>query len=103
MTMADAVRIVKDDPDFIIKGASAAFADTANPYFAWLALEACLRHEMEIPDRLRRYLLQCAERMQSRGLREVLPGRGQEAAEDEKARASNEEAKAATQAVPIRR
>jgi hypothetical protein len=70
--------IVKDDPDFIIEGARAEFADTTNPYYAWLAVEVCVKHKKEIPDWLRDYLLRCAERMQSdaskrRGLREVLP------------------------------
>jgi ABC-type oligopeptide transport system ATPase subunit len=70
--------IVKNDPDFHIEGARGVFADTANPYFAWLAIEVCVKHEKEIPDWLRCYLLQCAERMQSdaakkRGLREALP------------------------------
>jgi hypothetical protein len=73
-----AVEIVKNDPDFIIEGARLEFAGTTNPYYAWLAIEVCVKQKKEIPDWLRRYLLQCAERMQSdaakrRGLREVLP------------------------------
>jgi hypothetical protein len=74
----EARRIVAADPDFHIEGARKVFADTPNPYFAWLAIEVCVKHGKEIPDWLRRYLLQCAERMQSdaakkHGLREVLP------------------------------
>jgi hypothetical protein len=53
--------------------------DTGNPYYAWLTIELCIKHEKEFPNWLRRYLLQCAERMQSGDakktgdLRKVLP------------------------------
>jgi hypothetical protein len=73
-----AQEIVSNDPDFTIEGARGVFADTANPYFAWWALDVCLEHKKEIPDWLATYLMRCAERIKSDdakkgGLREVLP------------------------------
>jgi hypothetical protein len=54
------------------------FIVSDNPYYAWLAIEVCVKHEKEFPSWLRGYLLQCAERIQSgdakKGdLRKVLP------------------------------
>jgi hypothetical protein len=56
-----------------------ALADTANPYYAWQALDVCLKHKKELPDWLAAYLEQCIERMrsdrarQASDLRKVLP------------------------------
>ena len=55
-----------------------AFRASGNPLYLWLAVEICIMLDKEFPNWLRRYLLQCAERMQSgkakKGdLRKVLP------------------------------
>jgi hypothetical protein len=71
--------IVRHDPDFSLDMFLCAFADSANPYYAWQALDVCLKHKKEIPEWLAAYLTQCIERMgsdrarQARDLREVLP------------------------------
>jgi hypothetical protein len=64
MLRRDIFEVWKNDPlglnvyfrEFIVSG---------NPYFVWLAIEICVKHEKEFPSWLRRYLLQCAERIQS--------------------------------------
>lgn len=42
-----------------------AFVASGNPYYVWLAVEVCVKHEADFPDWLRGYLLHCSERMQS--------------------------------------
>jgi hypothetical protein len=70
---------VRHDPDFKIDMFLCALADSGNPYYAWQALDVCLKHKREIPEWLAAYLEQCIERMESDrakktgDLREVLP------------------------------
>jgi hypothetical protein len=78
MTKGIVHEIMKDYPVFEFDAARHMFAHTANPHFAWLAIEACVKHEWKLPGPLSRYLLQCAKRMRSdeakkRDLRDVLP------------------------------
>jgi hypothetical protein len=63
--------IVRNDPDFRLRMFLSALADTANPYYAWQALDVCLKHKKEIPDWLAAYLEQCIERMRSDRARQV--------------------------------
>jgi hypothetical protein len=71
--------VVMRDPDFQIDVFLRALAVNFNPYYAWRALEVCLKNKKEIPDLLVAYLQQCIERMMSDrarnagDLRDVLP------------------------------
>jgi hypothetical protein len=76
MSMFEAAR---NDPAFMERGWLTSFADTGNPYYAWMAIENCIKHKKEFPDLVISYLEQCVERMksdkakESADLRKVLP------------------------------
>jgi hypothetical protein len=57
--------VVTRDPDFRLDTFLCAFADTANPYYMWQALDVCLKHKREIPGWLTAYLAECIDRMES--------------------------------------
>lgn len=66
-------------PDFILPGSFAAWSETGNPVFVWIAIDACSRENIEFPDWVRLYLADCAQRMLSptaeaaSDVRKVLP------------------------------
>jgi hypothetical protein len=71
---------LESDTDFWLGGALLQWADTDNPYFAWMAIEYCIERQIQFPQCLIAYLAQCAGRMLSdqgkkggRDLRKVLP------------------------------
>src|SRR6478735_10412316 len=77
MLRPDAFEVWKDDPLELNVYFDALIA-SGNSYYAWLAIEVCVKHEKEFPNWLRLYLLQCAERIQSDNakkgdLRKLLP------------------------------
>jgi hypothetical protein len=78
MLRRDFFEIGKHDP-LGLNNYFEAFLASGNPFYLWLAVEVCIKHEEEFPNWLRLYLLQCAERMQSDDakttgdLRKVLP------------------------------
>jgi hypothetical protein len=70
---------LKNDPGVTIRGAAHFLMETGNPYFAWLAIEACVKSKIEFPEWLVGYLGFVAEKMLSdeakktHDLRKVLP------------------------------
>jgi hypothetical protein len=65
--------------DFILSGSFAAWNETRNPVFAWMAIDACSRGNIEFPEWVRLYLGDCAQRMlspdaeEASDVRKVLP------------------------------
>jgi hypothetical protein len=78
-TLLEMLEAVWRDSDVWLAGWIDLLADTGNPYYAWLAIDVCIRHQKEFPKVLVAYLAQCAERMKSDrakkhgDLRKVLP------------------------------
>jgi hypothetical protein len=79
-TTEEMVEVIKRDPNFRLRLSLHGLADSGNPYFAWRAIETCIKHKKQFPDWLVAYLEQCAERMLSdkakkegRDLRKILP------------------------------
>jgi hypothetical protein len=70
---------VMQDPSIQIKARLYAMAETDNPLNIWEAIQICIEHKKEFPDRVLAYLWECAERMQSEkakqahDLRSILP------------------------------
>ena len=67
------------DPGFMLGGAQLGLEETGNPYWAWYAIDICIKAKIPFPDWLTAYLSQCADRMlsdeakETRDLRKVLP------------------------------
>jgi hypothetical protein len=65
--------------DFVLAGAFVKWKETHNPYFVWMAIEACTRERVGFPDWVCKYLAECATRMLSpqaedaSDLRKILP------------------------------
>ncbi|MBR1155251.1 hypothetical protein [Bradyrhizobium sp. JYMT SZCCT0428] len=67
------------DPDLLLPRAQSKLEVTGNPYYAWFAIDICVRTNKPFPDWLTAYLGQCAHRMASNkakaagDLRKILP------------------------------
>jgi len=64
-------------PNFELAGAHSMWVETANPYYAWKAIQVCTQEKIPFPDWVQAYLGQCAVRMMSASgpdLRQLLPG-----------------------------
>jgi hypothetical protein len=67
------------DPDLLLPRAHSKLEITGNPYYAWLAVDICVKANRPFPDWLTAYLAQCAHRIASdkakeaRDLRKILP------------------------------
>jgi hypothetical protein len=68
------------NPDVLLRLIGEMLADNGNPYYAWTAVDVCIKHGTEFPEWLFAYLGECAERMLSdeakkegRDLRKALP------------------------------
>ena len=59
------------NPDLLLRAAIHGLATTGNPYYAWEAIQISITHKKKFPSAVLNYLLQCAERMQSREARQT--------------------------------
>jgi hypothetical protein len=72
-------KAVMREPGIKVRAASYFFVDTKNPYFAWKAIDLCVKNKMPFPDIIIEYLGAVAEGMVSdrakgaHDLRESLP------------------------------
>jgi hypothetical protein len=72
-------KALSSDPNFWLPRAQSRLEVTGNPYYAWLAVDICVKANRPFPDWLTAYLAQCAHRMASDrakeagDLRKILP------------------------------
>jgi hypothetical protein len=69
----------KELSELMLKKARSSFEHFNNPYYAWYAIDVCIKNKKALPSWLIQYLAQCSERMlsgrarQTGDLRELLP------------------------------
>jgi hypothetical protein len=65
------------DADFMLGGAQLGMKESGSPYWAWYAVDICIKAKRPFPNWLAAYLAQCADRMlkakEARDLRQILP------------------------------
>jgi hypothetical protein len=71
--------VLQRDPDFWLRGAVSELQRSGNPYYVWMAIGVCIKHNKLFPEWILAYLGDCADRIlsdqarEARDLRKVLP------------------------------